>query len=178
MTLRLPLLPGLLLLSAACCAPALAAETGTLLRNADLKARPFLDAETVAKLPERAAVEVLARQGPWMQVRYNGRQGYVRMLQVRLSLSDTALARAPAAVSAVPAVNRPSSGSSPMVTTGVRGFDEQGLKDAEPDPEQFQQMVDYAVSAAHAHQFAQGSQLTARQVPYYDQAGAPVKGGK
>jgi hypothetical protein len=123
-------------------------------------------------------VEVLARQGPWMQVRYQGRQGYVRMLQVRLSLSDTALARAPAVSSTVPAVNRPSSGSSPMVTTGVRGFDEQGLKDAEPDPEQFQQMVGYAVSAGQAQQFAEGSQLAARQVPYYDQAGAPVKGGK
>jgi hypothetical protein len=175
---RLPWLPGLLLL-AAWCGPALAAESGTLLRNADLKARPFLDAETLAKLPERAAVEVLARQGPWMQVRYQGKQGYVRMLQVRLNLSDTALARAPAQAPAatVPVVNRPSS-SSPMVTTGVRGFDEQSLKDAEPDPEQYQQMVGYAVSAEQAQQFAQRSELAARQVPYYDQAGAPLKGGK
>ena len=164
------------LLATALSGPALAAESGTLLRSADLKAKPFLDAESVAKLPERAAVEVMARQGPWMQVRYQGKQGYVRMLQVRLDLSDTALARAPAA--STRPIARPSGGSSPMVTTGVRGFDEQSLKDAEPAPEQFQAMVGYAATADQARQFAQGSQLAARQVPYYDASGTPIKGGK
>jgi hypothetical protein len=165
-----------MLLVAGVCGRGLATERGTLLRNADLKGKPFLDAETVAKLPERAAVEVIARQGPWMQVRYQGKQGYVRMLQVRLDVGGTALARAPAA-STVP-VTRPSGSSSPMVTTGVRGFDEQGLKDAEPAPEQFQAMVSYAATAEQARQFAQGSQLAPRQVPYYDASGTPLKGGK
>jgi hypothetical protein len=164
------------LLATALSGPALAAESGTLLRSADLKAKPFLDAETVAKLPERAAVEVMARQGPWMRVRYQGKHGYLRMLQVRLDLSDTAVARAPAA--STRPIARPSGGSAPMVTTGVRGFDEQSLKDAEPAPEQFQAMVGYAATANQARQFAQGSQLAVRQVPYYDASGTPIKGGK
>jgi hypothetical protein len=158
------------------CLPALGAETGTMLRNADLKSKPFLDAETLTKLPERAPVEVLARQGPWMQVRYQGKQGYVRMLQVRLDLSDTALARAPA-TSSSGAISRPSSGA-PMVTTGVRGFDEQALMDAEPAPEQFELMVSYAATAEQAIKFAQSTPLAARTVPYYDAAGKPIKGGK
>jgi hypothetical protein len=165
------------LLATALSGPVVAAESGTLLRNADLKAKPFLDAETVAKLPERAPVEVVARQGPWMQVRYQGKQGYVRMLQVRLNLSETAVARAPA-VSTRPVARPSGSSNSPMVTTGVRGFDEQSLKDAEPAPEQFQAMVGYAATADQARQFAQSSQLAARQVPYYDASGTPIKGGK
>lgn len=174
MNQRIRWLVGVCLVSTLC-APALAAEKGTLLRNADLKARPFLDAETLTKLPERAPVEVLSRQGPWMQVRYQGKQGYVRMLQVRLDVSDVAVARAPSPAGAV--ANRPSPGTT-TATTGVRGFDEAGLMAAEPAPEQFKLMVGYAVSAEQAQQFAKGAQLTPRQVPYYDAAGKPLQGGK
>jgi hypothetical protein len=165
-----------LLLAAGLCGPARAVESGAMLRSADLKARPFLDAETVTRLPERALVEVIARQGPWMQVRHQGKEGYVRMLQVRLNVSDSVLARSPAA--SAPPVRRTSGSSTPMVTTGVRGFDEQSLKDAEPAPEQFQAMVGYAASAEQARKFAHSAQLVARQVPYYDASGVPVKEGK
>ena len=163
-------------LAVAWCMSAHGAETGTLLRNADLKSKPFLDAQTLASLPERAPVEVVSRQGPWMQVRHQGKQGYVRMLQVRLDLSDTALARASGNASPA-ASSRPSPGA-PMVTTGVRGFDEQALMDAEPSPEQFKLMVSYAASAEQALKFAQTTALAAQSVPYYDAAGKPIKGGK
>ena len=155
--------------------PGQAAERATVLRATDLKAKPFLDADNLIKLPERAALEVMARQGPWMQVRYHGKQGYVRMLQVRLDVDETVSARAPAAA---PTVSRPSSSASPTVTTGVRGFDEQALKDAEPNPEQFKLMASFAVSAQQAVQFAEKSPLTARKVPYFDENGKPTKGGK
>jgi len=174
MNKRLRMLAGVWF-AATVCAPALAVESGTLLRNADLKAKPFLDAQTLAKLPERAPVEVLTRQGPWMQVRYQGKQGYVRMLQVRLDLSDTALARAPKTTTTVS--SRPSSGA-PMVTTGVRGFDEQALMDAVPSPEQFKAMVSYAATAEQAQRFAQASPVAARGVPYYDAAGKAMREGK
>ena len=164
-----------LLAALACVVPAQAAERATVLRPTDLKVKPFLDADNVVRLPERAAVEVTARQGPWMQVRYQGRQGYVRMLQVRLDVGDAAIARAPAPM---PSVNRTASSSSPTVTTGVRGFDEQALKDAQPNPEQYRLMVGYAVSAQQAAQFAERSALTARKVPYYDEDGDAIKGGQ
>jgi hypothetical protein len=152
------------------------AETGTMLRASDLKSKPYLDADNLAKLPEHAAVDVLVRQGPWMQVRYQGKQGYVRMLQVRLDVSDAMVAHAPTPASSMPVTR--SSSSMPMVTTGVRGFDEQGLKDAEPAPEQYKAMLGYAASAEQAQQFAEQAQLAARHVPYYDDAGKPIKGGK
>jgi hypothetical protein len=156
---------------------AASAETGTLLRVADLKARPYLDADTVAKLPERAALEVLVRQGPWMQVRYQGRQGYVRMLQVRLDASDASAARSIVPGPTVAAASRPSPGTT-TVTTGVRGFDEQALKDAQPAPEQYRLMATYAASAEQAQGFARAAQLTPQAVPYYDENGRKMKGAK
>ena len=164
-----------LLAALACVVPAQAAENAKVLRPTDLKVKPFLDADNVIRLPERAAVEVIAHQGPWMQVRYQGKQGYVRMLQVRLDVDETVSARAPAAA---PTVSRPSSSASPTVTTGVRGFDEPAPKDAEPNPEQFKLMASFAVSAQQAVQFAEKSPLTARKVPYFDENGKPTKGGK
>jgi hypothetical protein len=154
-----------------------AADIGYLLKATDLKLKPFLDAETLVRLPEKTAVEIVAREGPWMLVKADGKQGYVRMLQVRLALSDTMLARAPATSRPAPSAARPA-GTAPIVTTGVRGFDEQGLKDAQPDPAAFALMVSFAASHDQAQQFAQGSPLSARAVPYYGENGKPLKGAK
>ncbi len=160
-------------------ASAAAAETGYVIRVTDLKARPYLDAETTVKLPEKTRVEILVRQGPWMQVQAQGKTGYVRMLQVRMNLTESAHARAAAspAPRTVAAVNRPA-GSRPTVTTGVRGFDEQGLKDAQPDPAAFERMASFAASRDQAQQFAQSTSLAARSVAYYNEDGKPIKESK
>jgi len=154
-----------------------AADTGYVLKATDLKLKPFLDAETLVRLPERTAVEIVAREGPWMLVKADGKQGYVRMLQVRLAMSDMVLARAPAASRPAPTAVRPA-GTSPIVTTGVRGFDEEGLKNAEPDPAAFARMVSYAATKDQAQQFAQRSPLGARALPYYGENGKPLKEAK
>jgi hypothetical protein len=155
-----------------------AADTGYVIRATDLKAKPYLDADTMTRLPERGAVEILVRAGPWMQVKAQGKTGYVRMLQVRLTASESAQTRSsPTTSPVVAAVNRPS-GSRPTVTTGVRGFDEQGLKDAQPDPAAFALMVSFAVTRPQAQQFAQATPLAPRSVPYYSEAGKPMKEGK
>jgi hypothetical protein len=161
-------------------ASAAAAETGYVIRVTDLKARPYLDAETTVKLPEKTRVEILVRQGPWMQVQAQGKTGYVRMLQVRMNLTESAQARvaaSPASSRTVAAVNRPV-GSRPTVTTGVRGFDEQGLKDAQPDPAAFERMASFAASRDQAQQFAQRTPLAARSVAYYDEDGKPIEESK
>jgi hypothetical protein len=156
----------------------LAADTGYVIRATDLKAKPYLDADTMTRLPEKSAVEILVREGPWMQVKTQGTTGYVRMLQVRLNVSASAQVReSPASSPVVTAVHRPS-GSRPTVTTGVRGFDEQGLKDAQPDPAAFALMVSFAATKPQAQQFAQASPLAPRSVPYYSEAGKPMKEGK
>ena len=159
----------------------IAAEMGYVLRTTDLKAKPFLDADTIAKLPEKTQVEVVTRQGPWMQVKVKDndkdRVGFVRMLQVRLNVTGNALVGASTgstATTVATAVTRPAS-SSPTVTTGVRGFDEVGLKNAKPAPAEFDKMAGFAVSAEQAQQYARNGQLAPRSVPYYSEDGKPLK---
>jgi hypothetical protein len=158
---------------------ALAADTGYVIRATDLKAKPYLDADTMTKLTEKTAVEILIREGPWMQVKAQGKTGYVRMLQVRLNVTDFTQARASSAATppVITAANRPG-GSRPTVTSGVRGFDEQGLKNAQPDPAAFERMVSFAATKQQAQQFAQTSPLSSRSVPYYSETGKPIKEAK
>jgi hypothetical protein len=159
-------------------ASAAAAETGYVIRTTDLKARPYLDAQTTTKLPEKTPVEILVRQRPWMQVKAQGKTGYVRMLQVRMNLTESAQARAAAGPARTVTAASRSAGSRPTVTTGVRGFDEQGLKDAQPDPAAFERLASFAANRDQAQQFAQKTPLSARSIPYYGEDGKPVKEGK
>ena len=46
-----------------------AAETGYTLKATEVKDKPFLDATTLATLPEKTTVEILMRQGAWMQIK-------------------------------------------------------------------------------------------------------------
>jgi hypothetical protein len=166
-----------ILCTAALALPAAAAEqTGYMLRSADLKAKPFLDADALVKLPERTPVEVLKQQGAWLQVKVRNQQGFVRLLQVRLNVNGTALA---AATPATPMSSTPRpSGAGPTVTSGVRGFDEVALKSAQPNPDELKKMQGFAATTERAREFAQQAQVGARQVAYFDETGKPMKGGK
>ena len=68
---------------------AYAAETGYTLKATEVKDKPFLDADTLATLPEKTTVEILTRQGAWMQIKTaDAKQGWIRMLSVRLGSPD------------------------------------------------------------------------------------------
>jgi hypothetical protein len=158
-----------------CTAGVALAQTGYMLRNADLKAKPFIDADTVAALPEKTPVEVVKQEGAWLLVKVRNQQGYVRLLQVRYNVSPSAAASA----SPLPpsTVARPTA-SSPTATTGVRGFDEVALQGAHPNPEELKKMQGFAATTDAARQFAQRAQLSARTLAYYGEDGKPLKGGK
>jgi hypothetical protein len=151
-------------------------ETGSTLRPVDLKSKPFLDADTVAKLPERADLVIVTRQGPWMQVKTkDNKTGYVRLLQVRLNASDSMLAARPATDRTV-AVASPLPGpSSATTTTGVRGFSEEDLKASKPNKAEYDKMKSLAVPVEQVVAMAASSQLAARSVPYYGEDGKPLK---
>jgi hypothetical protein len=157
-------------------------ETGSTLRAADLKAKPFLDADTVVKLPERAEVQILTRQGAWMQVKTkDNKTGYIRLLQVRLNASDSALAAARPPSDRSVAVASPLPGpTAATATTGVRGFSEEDLKASKPNKAEYDKMKGLAATPDQAIALATAGQLVARTVPYYGEDGKALKdqGGK
>ncbi len=145
-----------------------AAETAYMVRATELKAKPFADAATVATLEEKSQVEVLSRQASWMQVKSAAGSGWVKMLSVRMGNADAQPAKSSGnGLGAV--FNLATTGSSgSTVTTGVRGLSEEQLKEAQPNPEAFKAMKDYAAKKEGARQFAQAGQLKAEKLEYLD----------
>jgi hypothetical protein len=155
------------------CAGALAQETGFTLRETEVKAKPFLDAENIGKLPEKAQVSILARQGGWSQVRAGDVQGWVRLLSLRFGNPDPKKNQTALATSIGFGRQRP--GAGPTVTTGVRGFSEEDLKAAKPNPEEVRKMESFSIPPAGASQFAAAGKLVAQAVSYVDADGKSIK---
>ncbi|HEY9100752.1 SH3 domain-containing protein [Chitinimonas sp.] len=141
-----------------------AAENGTLLRAAELKQKPFLDAEKVADLAAQAPVEIVARQGAWMQVKAAGQTGWVKMLNVRTG-SGESKGGGGGLLSAVNLFKTGSSGTT--VTTGVKGLSEEDIKNAQPNHEQLAKLGSYAATADEAEKFARAGKLASnKQIEY------------
>ena len=152
-----------------------AAETGYTLRPTQLKAKPFLDAETVTTLHEKSQVEILVREGAWMQIKTKDRQqGWVRMLSVRLGNPDQKT-QGGNLLSAIVFYDRPRPATTATVTTGVRGFSEEDLAKAVPNPAEVVKMKSFTATPANAQQLAAKGKLEQRKVAYFDENGKPLK---
>jgi hypothetical protein len=155
-----------------------AAETGYTLRATELKAKPFLDADTLATLAEKTTVEILTRQGAWMQVKTaEAKQGWIRMLSVRLGNPEQK-PRGGNLLSALGVGNRPRPVTTSTVTTGVRGFSEEDLANAQPNGAELEKMKSYAATAADAGKLADGGKLETRPLAYFDENGKALKDKK
>lgn len=164
------LAPLVLLLAAL---PAAAGSLGATLKETPLKDKPFADAATLANLPARAAVDVLGRQGGWLRVTASGKQGWVRMLNVRTG--PPGQASAGKEVQGVAAVASGRAGKGNIVaTSGIRGLSEEELKTAKPNPGEFRKLDGFAVSEEKAREYAGRSGLVARSVPYLQPGSAEI----
>ena len=157
--------------------PAYAAEIGYTLKAIELKDKPFLDAGTVATLPEKTTVEIVTRQGAWMQIRTSDakQQGWVRMLSVRLGSPDQKPQSSGNLLSSLAIGSRPRPATTSTVTTGVRGFSEEDLANAKPNAEEVEKMKSFAATAAEASQLAESGKLVAKPLAYFDENGKPLK---
>ncbi len=141
-----------------------AGESGVTAVQTELKKSPFLDAATTARLPAKTALEILKRQGAWMQVKTaDGKNGWVRMLNVRLgSGGGTASAGLGGTLAGL---GRALNGEG-TATTGIRGLSEEDLQNAKPNPEEVKRMDKYDVTAAEAKRFATAGGLKPQSVEY------------
>ncbi len=158
---------------------AYAVESGYTLKPTDLKDKPFLDAVTVVTLAEKTQVEIVTRQGAWMQIRTKDKQqGWVRMLSVRLGSPDQKPRGGGNLLSAIGIASRPRPTATATVTTGVRGFSEEDLAKAAPNAAELEKMKGFAATAADAQQLAAQGKLEPRQIAYFDADGKPLKEAK
>jgi hypothetical protein len=135
-----------------------AAEKALVIRAGDLKATPFLDATSATKVVSNQPVMILKRQGGWVQVDAGGKIGWLRMLNVRMAQSVVASGSGPALGAQPPRSNSLSSRSSLLqtgstgktVTTGIKGLDEENIRNASVDFAQVAALAALAVEPSQA----------------------------
>jgi hypothetical protein len=146
-----------------------AAERGAAIRAGELKAKPFLDATNAGTVAANQQLSVLARQGGWVQVEAGGSTGWLRMLNVRMS--GTGAAPAKGGVAGASVFRTGSSGKT--VATGIKGVDEEDIRNASPNPAEVAALASLAVPANEAVASAKAAGLRETKVDYLDK-----KGGK
>lgn len=152
-----------LILYASLAAPVYAWQVAYTVRSTEIKKLPFSDAATVGTLAEKASVNVMLRQGGWVKINSDKGNGWVRMLSLRgdsttKKSGDTGLQSL---------INVGRSGSSGItMTTGVRGLSEEDLKNAHPNPGEFEKLKNYAANKAKAEKFGRDAKLKTNQLDY------------
>ncbi len=149
-----------------------AGEIAYTVRSTELKAKPFSDAVTLARLEQHTKVEVIGRRSSWRQVQVNGKAGWIKMLSLKFNhtdrkAGDTGLAT----LFNVATTGR--TGSS--VTTGVRGLSEDDLKHTKPNPKALEVMDTFGVDKSEAQHFAKVGKLSSQSMGYIAE---PASGAK
>jgi len=149
------------ILIAACLIPlsyaasSLAAETGSALKNDNLRAEPYADAKVSGSFKRGDSLEILKKQGAWLQVKTRKSTGWVRLLSVKRGTATTGNQAA-----GVLAVASGRAGTGQVVsTTGVRGLSEQELKAAKFNETEVKTLESYTLSAEQGQQFAKAGNL-------------------
>ena len=152
-----------LILYASFAAPVYAWQVAYTVRSTEIKQLPFSDAATVATLGEKASVNVMSRQGGWVKINSGKGNGWVRML----SLRGDSTAKKSGDTGLQSLINVGRSGSSGItMTTGIRGLSEEDLKNAHPNPGEFEKLKNYAANKAKAEKFARDAKLKTQQLDY------------
>lgn len=141
-------------------AQAEAAEKGVIIRTGELLSRPFIDSAKTGPVTANQPVTILERRGGWTNVDSNGKAGWVRTLNIRLQAGEPSTG----GTGLTAALRTGSSGRT--VTTGIKGLDEDDIRNASPNPAQVEQLSALAVSPAEARQSAAQNNLKEQNVAY------------
>lgn len=148
-------------------APA-AAQQVTVERDTALYSEPRLDSAPVAQLKQGATGEVVARQGAWLNLKTPDASGWLFSFNVRFQSTGESAGGSSGAGSVLGRLFGPRRTVSVTSTIGIRGLEEEDLKQAALDPEQLKQLDGYAASKEAAEERARGAGLESAGVDYLD----------
>ncbi|MBI1906648.1 MAG: SH3 domain-containing protein [Rhodocyclales bacterium] len=142
---------------------AVGAESGKVLRACAIHEKPFLEASKTGDLDAQTDVEILARNGGWMQVRSAaGQTGWVRLLNVQ-PVSTEASAGSSLLGGLAKLGNVASTGSTgTTATTGAKGISQEDLAQAQPSLTELAKLEGLPSSAANGRRHAANHQLRAQ----------------
>lgn len=145
------------------------AEPVTVERDSVVRAEPRTDAAVVANFARGAAGEALARQGAWVQVRTPAATGWLYSFNVRFGAAPASAGEGGGAGSVLGRVFAPRQKVNVTATIGIRGLDEEDLKQAQFDGGQLQALDGFAASREQAEGHAQGAGLEPARIDYLSQ---------
>ena len=156
---------GLILASALYSALAMAAQSGSLIKPETLYAAPSGTSARIGSLARGAQVSVIKRQGGWLRVASGRSQGWVRLLSVRTGVASGFSGAADIVGMAQMATGKRQPGQI-VATAGVRGLNEEDLKQAHYSADGIARLESYSVSASTARNYAAQGGLRAVSVVY------------
>lgn len=147
------------------------AETGSALKNDSMRYEPYADAKVVGSFSRGETVNIVKKQGAWLQVKTKNNTGWVRLLSVKRGAASSSGNQ----LSGVLAAANGRAGTGQVVsTTGVRGLSNEDLKAAKFNEAEVKAMEGNTVSAQQGQQFAASGGL---KTVTFANLKAPANGG-
>jgi Bacterial SH3 domain len=138
------------------------AATGTVLRAEKLYSQPSASAKVAGNAAKGASVTILAKQGGWLRVTSGNTTGWIRLLSVRAGAGGLGGAGLGDVVGAATTKSDP---SRVVAVAGLRGLNDEDLKQAKFNEAELARLETMKVTAAQARSFAGKSGLAAVNVP-------------
>lgn len=139
------------------------AEPGSVTRDTDLKAKPFLDAATITRIAADSKIDIQTRQGAWAHVKSSdGKLGWLKVLNLRSAAASNGGSGLGGVGQLLNVARTGSSGNT--VTTGVKGLSAEQIKNARPSQQEATRLKSFGINAQEAQRFAKASKLQAQNV--------------
>lgn len=146
--------------------PALSsAEPVVVERASVLRSEPRVDAASLGELPQGTTGEAIGRQGAWVQLRSGSLTGWLYSFNVRFGATPQGGA-GDGAGAVLGRIFSPRQRPSVTSTIGIRGLDEEELRQAQFDAVQIRQLDAFAASRGDAQAHAGGAGLGAERVDF------------
>lgn len=143
-----------------------AAQQVTLERDGPLYGEPRLDSAQVVQLKQGATGEVVAKQGAWLNLKTSEGSGWLFSFNVRFQSAGEGAGGSSGAGSALGRLFGPRRTVSVTSTIGVRGLEEEDLKQARFDAAQMELLGRYVASREAAEEGARRAGLAPVRVEY------------
>lgn len=153
-------------LAAAFCAALAAAQQVTLERDSPLYAEPRLESAHVTQLKQGAVGEVVGRQNGWLNLKTPGGAGWLFSFNVRFPVQK---AEGGESGSGLGRLFGPRRSLAVTSTIGIRGLEEEDLRQASFNAGQMKLLDGFAASKQAAEEGARATGLAPAKVEYLDQ---------
>ncbi len=144
-----------------------AAQQVTLERDSPLYAEPRLESAQITQLKQGAAGEVVGKQGGWLNLKTPGGTGWLFSFNVRFPVQK-AEGGEPGSGQALGRVFGPRRSGSVTSSIGIRGLEEEDLRQASFNAGQMKLLDGFAASKQAAEEGARATGLAPAKVEYLD----------